>query len=1434
MAKVIETRRKEPRTATAHHRRPAAAALAAAVFQAVLPAGAAGQGSASTDRAALEALHAAAGGANWADSTNWLTDAPLDEWHGVTTGGAGRVTRLSLVDNGLTGPIPDALGELTSLEGLSLSFNDLTGPIPDVLGELTSLEYLDFSFNVLTGPIPDVLGELTSLEYLDFSFNGLTGPIPGLLGRLTNLHGLGLQWNGLTGPVPDALGNLTDLWWLSLSGNALTGPIPDALGNLTNLGALQLGGNGLTGPIPDALGRLPNLHDLDLQLNDLTGPIPDFLGRLPNLEGLYLNGNWGLSGRLPSGLRSAGSLEHLNVVVTRACAPAAWRDWLATIEFTGRLCGDEAVTIDVAVVYTPAARAAAGGAAAIEAVIDLMVAETNQAYAASGVRHRVALAGRAEVQYAEDGDSGVDLARLADPSDGHMDEAHTLRDQVGADLVHLIVDADKADVGGIAYLVGAFGLTIHSGGGLVFAHELGHNLGLEHDRYQVHHLEGGAGPRPAYGYVNQRAFAEGAPASSRWLTIMSYHTQCEAADVPCSKLPRFSNPRQRYEGDPLGAPYVAGVGASGVAGPADAAAVLDATGPAVALWRDRVARPNRAPVAVGALRDVRLFAPGGSTDVDLSRAFADHDGDPLTWSVSSSAPTVVAVAASGARVTLTAVAAGLATVTVTATDPGGLRAAQSFAVRVYDRPASPDAAALEAIYAATGGANWTDSANWLTDAPLDEWYGVRTDGAGRVTGLDLWDNRLAGVIPDALGNLTNLENLSLRGNDLTGVIPDALGSLTNLEELFLTGNDLTGAIPDALGRLTNLEVLALGHNELTGAIPDALGNLTNLGWLDLGKNGLTGAIPDALGNLTNLEWLDLGRNGLTGAIPAALGNLADLVWLDLGGNGLTGAVPDTLGNLTNLESLFLGRNDLTGPVSSWLGNPTRLRDLDLSWLWGVSGPLPPGLRSAESLQYLDVVVTRACAPAAWQDWLKTIAFTGRLCGDEAVTIDVAVVYTPAAREAAGGAAAIEAVIDLMVAETNQAYAASGVRHRVALAGRTEVRYAEDGNSWVDLDRLADPSDGHLDEAHTLRDQVGADLVHLIVDADRADGSGIAYLLGAFGLTIHSGGGVIFAHELGHNLGLEHDRYQAHRYEDGASSHPAYGYVNQRALAEGAPPSSGWVTVMAYDTQCRDADVSCSWLPRFSNPRRRHEGDPLGVPYVAGAGASGVAGPADAAAVLDATGPAIALWRDRVARPNRPPAAVGALPDVTLTPGGRTHVDVSRAFADSDGDALAYAVSSSAPTVVTVSAAGARVTLTAAGAGRSTVTVTAADPGGLSAAQSFTATVSDRPPATFTDHPIRPGVTPVRAVHFTELRARIDGLRAAAGLGRFPWTDPVLTVGVTRVRLVHLVELRTALAAAYAAAGRTPPVWTDAPPAAGSTPVRAAHLMELRAAVTALE
>ena len=149
-----------------------------------------------------------------------------------------------------------------------------------------------------------------------------------------------------------------------------------------------------------------------------------------------------------------------------------------------------------------------------------------------------------------------------------------------------------------------------------------------------------------------------------------------------------------------------------------------------------------------------------------------------------------------------------------------------------------------------------------------------------------------------------------------------------------------------------------------------------------------------------------------------------------------------------------------------------------------------------------------------------------------------------------------------------------------------------------------------------------------------------------------------------------------------------------------------------------------------------------------------------------------------------------------------------------------------------------VTSGAAGAGSGTATWAVAANGGRPRDGSLLVaghrvTVFQASPTEWTDHPIRRGVTPVRAIHFLELRERIDALRTRASLPAFGWTDPVLTPGVTAIEQVHLTELRTALAAAYDAAGRPGPAYTDAARLGGAL-IREAHLMELRAAVLALE
>lgn len=130
------------------------------------------------DRTVLEALYIALDGDNWVNNTNWLTDAPLEEWHGITVQD-GRVSEVDLVNNNLNGQLPNEIGSLQLLANLYLQNNQIYGTIPEGIDEFQGLLRMDMSHNQLTsvtGNFNDTGGidEGCVLEYLNLSHNLLT------------------------------------------------------------------------------------------------------------------------------------------------------------------------------------------------------------------------------------------------------------------------------------------------------------------------------------------------------------------------------------------------------------------------------------------------------------------------------------------------------------------------------------------------------------------------------------------------------------------------------------------------------------------------------------------------------------------------------------------------------------------------------------------------------------------------------------------------------------------------------------------------------------------------------------------------------------------------------------------------------------------------------------------------------------------------------------------------------------------------------------------------------------------------------------------------------------------------------------------------------------------------------------------------------------
>ena len=147
----------------------------------------------------------------------WPVDENPFSWKGVSFEG-GRVTKLWLDDNQLSGSIPKELGQLSALTDLQLNDNQLSGSIPKELGQLSALKDLRLHKNQLSGSIPKELGQLSAVTLLWLNNNQLSGSIPKELGQLASLQKLWLNNNQLSGSIPKELGQLASLQKLWLYG----------------------------------------------------------------------------------------------------------------------------------------------------------------------------------------------------------------------------------------------------------------------------------------------------------------------------------------------------------------------------------------------------------------------------------------------------------------------------------------------------------------------------------------------------------------------------------------------------------------------------------------------------------------------------------------------------------------------------------------------------------------------------------------------------------------------------------------------------------------------------------------------------------------------------------------------------------------------------------------------------------------------------------------------------------------------------------------------------------------------------------------------------------------------------------------------------------------------------------------------------------------
>jgi hypothetical protein len=266
------------------------------------------------------------------------------------------------------------------------------------------------------------------------------------------------------------------------------------------------------------------------------------------------------------------------------------------------------------------------------------------------------------------------------------------------------------------------------------------------------------------------------------------------------------------------------------------------------------------------------------------------------------------------------------------------------------------------------------------------------------------------------------------------------------------------------------------------------------------------------------------------------------------------------------------------------------------------------------------------------------------CVEDGSIIDVMVVYTPAARDAAGGQAAIEALINQRVTEMNSANDNSIVAFEWRLAHALQVDYNESGDIKVDLELLQNPVDGVLDGIHAARDAYHADLVAMLISEGTNGVCGYAFLMHAldpslqgiaFGVTAldyadpYSCSSLTLAHELGHNMGSAHDR--AHAGAGGLFPY-AFGYQS---------PNQTFRDIMSYD--CPNG---CPRINQWANPDVTYMGEPTGVDFEANP-----ANAADVARTMNEARTTIANFRVNCVEPTAVPTPTpgGGVPSATPQP-----------------------------------------------------------------------------------------------------------------------------------------------------------------------------------------
>ncbi len=256
---------------------------------------------------------------------------------------------------------------------------------------------------------------------------------------------------------------------------------------------------------------------------------------------------------------------------------------------------------------------------------------------------------------------------------------------------------------------------------------------------------------------------------------------------------------------------------------------------------------------------------------------------------------------------------------VTVKDNAGIAQTQTI---TFNQAEDPRRTALVEIYESLDGDNWDEEkkVKWKSSEPVQNWGGVTMED-GKITGLDLNGFGLSGLLPSAIGTLTDLETLDLGSNPgLTGALPEETGDLVNLETFRAVTTSLEGSLPASMGNLTKLAILNIGNNNIEGRIPESWEGMTAMQDFAIFGTGIQSPLPRTIFT----AWTHLGsfimhsNPGLTGPLPPQLGQMTtdnSTFNVQLQNCNFSGGIPEEWASVPGVcTQLYLYGNQLTEQI----------------------------------------------------------------------------------------------------------------------------------------------------------------------------------------------------------------------------------------------------------------------------------------------------------------------------------------------------------------------------------------------------------------------------------------------------------------------------------------------------------------------------------------